>query len=405
MSSPSVVVIGAGHAAIQLAASLRQGRYDGAITLINDEGGLPYQRPPLSKAFLGGHLDETALALRPANFYAAQAITVVENDSVTAIDRAERMVQLASGTMLPFSHLVLATGAANRPLPAPGATLPGVVGLRNLREAKALKALLPDLRRGVVVGAGFIGLEFAAVAAARGIAVTVIEAAPRPLMRGVSEFMSGHLAATHRGWGSTLLTDTGVRAIHGTDRAEAVETTDGQMIPADLVLVAIGVVPNTSLATAAGLKVGNGIVVDAVLATDDPAISALGDCAAFPMAGQPGLIRLESVQNASDQARCLADRLLGKPAPYAKLPWFWSDQGAHTLLIAGLSGGHDHIALRGDPASGAFSVFCFRGDDLIAVESLNRAPDHMAARRFLAGTQAITPEQAADPAFNLRTAG
>ena len=174
-------------------------------------------------------------------------------------------------------------------------------------------------------------------------------------------------------------------------------------MPADLVLVAIGVVPNTGLAAAAGLEVGNGIVVDSLLATADPAISAMGDCAAFPMEGQ-GRIRLESVQNASDQARCLADRLLGKPAAYAKLPWFWSDQGALKLQIAGLSGGHDRTILRGDPASGAFSVFCYQGERLLAVESLNRAPDHMAARRFLAGAAAVTPEQAADPMFDLRTA-
>ena len=403
MSAPDIVVVGAGHAAIQLAASLRQGRYEGGITLINDEAGLPYQRPPLSKAYLGGHMDDAALALRPASFYSAQNVGLIEHDAAVLIDRARRSVRLASGATVPYGHLVLATGAANRPLPVPGAALAGVVGLRNLAETKALKALLPGLRRVVVIGAGFIGLEFAAVAAERGIAVTVIEAAPRPLMRGVSAVMSDHLARAHRGWGTTLLTNTGVKAIHGAHRAEAVETADGRLIPTDLVLVAIGVIPHTGLAAAAGLRTSNGIVVDALLATEDPAISALGDCAAFPLEGH-GLIRLESVQNASDQARALADRLLGKPAPYARLPWFWSDQGALKLQLAGLSGGHDHIVLRGDPASGAFSVFCFRGDTLLAVESLNRAPDHMAARRILAGTPAVTHAQAADPAFDLRTA-
>ncbi len=403
MSAPDIVVVGAGHAAIQLAASLRQGRYEGGITLINDEAGLPYQRPPLSKAYLGGHMDDAALALRPASFYSAQNVGLIEHDAAVLIDRARRSVRLASGATVPYGHLVLATGAANRPLPVPGAALAGVVGLRNLAETKALKALLPGLRRVVVIGAGFIGLEFAAVAAERGIVVTVIEAAPRPLMRGVSAVMSDHLARAHRGWGTTLLTNTGVKAIHGAHRAEAVETADGRLIPTDLVLVAIGVIPHTGLAAAAGLRTSNGIVVDALLATEDPAISALGDCAAFPLEGH-GLIRLESVQNASDQARALADRLLGKPAPYARLPWFWSDQGALKLQIAGLSGGHDHIVLRGDPASGAFSVFCFRGDTLLAVESLNRAPDHMAARRILAGTPAVTHAQAADPAFDLRTA-
>ncbi len=402
MSAPDVVVVGAGHAAIQLAASLRQGRYEGSITVINDEAGLPYQRPPLSKAYLGGHMDDAALALRPTSFYAAQNVGLIEHDAAVSIDRARHSITLASGAIIPYGHLVLATGAANRTLPVPGAALSGVVGLRSLAETKALKALLPGLKRVVVIGAGFIGLEFAAVAAERGIAVTVIEAAPRPLMRGVSAVMSDHLARAHRGWGTTLLTSTGVKAIHGTGRAEAVETADGQIIATDLVLVAIGVISNTGLAAAAGLKTSNGIEVDALLRTEDPAISAVGDCAAFPLAGS-GLIRLESVQNASDQARALADRLLGKPAPYAKLPWFWSDQAALKLQIAGLSGGHDHTVLRGDPAAGAFSVFCFKGETLLAVESLNRASDHMAARRFLAGTPGITRAQAADPSFDLRS--
>ena len=206
MSAPDIVVVGAGHAAIQLAASLRQGRYEGGITLINDEAGLPYQRPPLSKAYLGGHMDEAALALRPAGFYAAQNVGLIEHDAAVAIDRGRRRVMLASGASVPYGHLVLATGAANRKLPVPGAGLAGVVGLRSIAETRALKALLPGLRRVVVIGAGFIGLEFAAVAAERGIAVTVIEAAARPLMRGVSAVMSDHLARTHRSWGTTLLT-------------------------------------------------------------------------------------------------------------------------------------------------------------------------------------------------------
>ncbi len=398
----AIVVVGAGHAAIQLAASLRQGGYDGEITLIEAEAGLPYQRPPLSKAYLSGQMEEKALALRPESFYAAQRVRLIEADPVVGIDRAGQVVRLGSGARVPYGHLVLATGAANRALPVPGAELPGVAGLRTLADTKALKAVLPDLRRVVVIGAGFIGLEFAAVAAERGISVTVIEAAPRPLMRGVSAVMSDHLAAVHRGWGTRLLTGTGVRAVVGDGRAEGVETSEGEVIAADLVLVAIGVVPNTRLALEAGLEVGNGIVVDGLLSTGDPLISAIGDCASFPMGGQ--MVRLESVQNASDQARSLADRLLGKPVPYARLPWFWSDQASLKLQIAGLSGGHDQAVLRGDPASGAFSVFCFRGERLLAVESLNRAAEHMMARRILAGEPRLTAGQAADPGFDLRSA-
>jgi len=404
MSTERVVVIGAGHAGIQLAALLRQGGFAGPITLIADEPGLPYQRPPLSKAYLAGEMTEAALALRPAAFFASQNVTLIEGDGVTAIARECHEVVLASGARYGYDHLVLATGAANRALPVQGAHLDGVVGLRSLAEAQALKARLDSLKQVVVIGAGFIGLEFAAIAAERGIAVTVIEQAPRPLMRGVTAEMSTYLTGAHIGWGTKLLTDTGVRSILGTTRAEAVETSTGEIIPADLVLVAIGVVPNTALAAAAGLAVGNGITVDAFLRTADPAISAIGDCANFPLAALDTSIRLESVQNAVDQARCVADRIRGKAAPYAKLPWFWSDQGPLKLQIAGLSTGTDQTVIRGEPSSGAFSVFCFRAGHLIAVESLNRAADHMLARKLLAGTPALTPTQAADPDFDLRTA-
>ena len=406
----AVVVAGAGHAAVQLAAVLRQGGFEGAITLIGDEAGLPYQRPPLSKAYLEGHMDEPALALRQENFFASQRVTLATGAAVIAIDRAAHEVTLATGARHGYDHLVLATGAANRALPVPGATLPGVVGLRTLADARAMRARLGGLKRVVVIGAGFIGLEFAAVAAARGIHVTIVEQAPRPLMRGVSAPMAAHIAASHGAWGSRLLTDTGVRAIHGTTHASAVETGTGEIILADLVLVAIGVIPNTGLAAAAGLAVGNGVEVDTMLSTSDPAISAIGDCAAFPIAaqfaaGHSGPIRLESVQNAADQARCVADRLRGKPAPYARLPWFWSDQGTLKLQIAGLSGGHDQTVLRGDPASGGFSVFCFQAGRVLAVESLNAQGDHMLARKLLAAASALTPQQAGDPGFDLRKAG
>ncbi len=400
-----VVVVGAGHAAVQLAASLRQGGFPGAITLVSAEEGLPYQRPPLSKAYLAGEMDEAGLLLRPARFYAEQRIGLVAGDPVAAIDRAGSAVVLGSGRRIGYGHLVLATGAANRRLAVPGADLPGVVGLRTLAEAAALKAMLPQVRRAVVIGAGFIGLEFAAVAAARGIAVTVIEAAARPMMRGVSAAMAAHVAAVHRGWGTRLLTGTGVRAILGRGRAEAVETAAGEAIPAELVLVAIGVVPETRLAAEAGLATGNGVQVDARLLTADPDISAIGDCACVPLAGAAAPVRLESVQNAADQARAVADRLLGRGAGYAKLPWFWSDQGSLKLQMAGLSAGHDLAVTRGDPAAGAFSVFCFRQRRLLAVETLNRPAEHMLARKLLSSGAAVSPEMAADAGFDLRLAG
>lgn len=402
---PGVVVVGAGHAAVQLAASLRQGGYAEPIALVSDEAGLPYQRPPLSKLYLAGKMTEAALALRPESFYAAQKIDLHLGDAATAIDRAARRLTLRSGRRLDYDHLVLSTGAANRVLPIPGASLPGVFMLRTKAEAEALRAAMATARAVVVIGAGFIGMEFSAVACERGLAVTVVELAPRPLMRGITETMSAHITAVHRGWGARFLTNTGVARIAGTAHVEGVETSTGEVVPADLVLIAAGVVPNTALAAAAGLAIQNGILVDATLATADPAISAMGDCARFPSPFADAPVLLESVQNAADQARGIADRLLGRPAPYGKVPWFWSDQGNLKLQTAGLATGHDRTVLRGDPASGSFSVFCYRGDRLLAIESLNRPGDHMAARRLLAGPAAITPIQAADEGFDLRAAG
>jgi len=399
-----VVVVGAGHAAVQLAASLRQGGYDEPITLLSDEAGLPYQRPPLSKLYLAGKMNEAALALRPESFYASQKIGLHMGDPVTQIDRAARRVTLRSGDRLAYEHLVIATGAENRRLPIPGAGLPGVFMLRTKVEADALRAAMETARSVAVIGAGFIGMEFSAVACERGLLVTVIELAARPLMRGITEFMSAHITRAHRGWGARLLTDTGTVRVIGTGRAEGVETSTGEMVPADLVLIAAGVLPNTGLAAAAGLPVQNGILVDATLATADPAISAMGDCARFPSPFAEAPVLLESVQNAADQARCIADRLLGGLAAYDKVPWFWSDQASLKLQIAGLGVGHDRAVLRGDPASGSFSIFCYRGDRLLAVESMNRPGDHMIARRLLAGPAAVSPAEAADESFDLRAA-
>ncbi len=380
MRHADVLIAGGGQAAVQLAASLRQGRFAGSIMIINDEPGLPCQRPPLSKAYLLGQIDEAALPLRPESFFAAQSIELLASTRVTAIDRAAQRVALSSGESIGYGHLALATGARNREIPG----MAGALGLRTLADARVLRDALGTARSVAIIGAGFIGLEFAAVAAARGLAVTVIEAAPRALLRGVSAPMAEALVARHRAWGSRLLFGS------------AAET-----VMADLVLVAIGVIPNTELAEAAGLACANGIVVDATLLTADPAISAMGDCASFPTGS--GRVRLESVQNAADHARCIAERLLGRPAPYAKVPWFWSDQGALKLQIAGLATGHDQTVIRGDADSDALSVFCFAGDRLLAVESLNRPAEHMAARALLARPHGLTPAQAADPGIDLRS--
>jgi 3-phenylpropionate/trans-cinnamate dioxygenase ferredoxin reductase component len=403
MSDPVVAIVGAGQGGFQVASSLRQEGFAGRVLLFGDEPVLPYQRPPLSKSYLAGECGLDDVWLRPEAFYEKQAIDLVGGETVKAIDRRGRRLHLASGRAIAFDHLVLATGARNRPLPVPGAELDGVLGLRSLADADALRHRLGEGRAAVVIGAGFIGLEFAAVAIAAGLAVHIVELTQRPMGRVVSAPVSDFFTETHRRWGAEISLGTGITRILGDNgRVEGVETSDGRRLAADLVLVCVGVVPNVELAGAAGLAVDNGIVVDAQLATGEPAISAIGDCANFPTRFAVERARLESVQNAVDQARSVATRIAGKPAPYDKVPWFWSDQRDVKLQIAGLTSGHDRAVLRGDPASGSFSVFCFRDGHLIGVESVNRPADHIAARRILAGEPRLSPEMAADPDFDLR---
>ena len=401
-----IVIVGAGQAGFQAAASLREAGFSGSLTLVGEEAALPYQRPPLSKAYLAGKTDARGLLLRQESFFAEHRIDHRSGTRVTAIDRAERSLLLSDGDRLAYDHLILATGTRNRALPVQGADLAGVRQLRSLDDADALRSAIADSHRIVVVGAGFIGLEFAAVCAARGLSVTVIEAAERVMARAVSPETSEAFRTSHEEAGVTFLFGAGVTTLEGeAGRVAAVRTADGQSLPADLVLVGIGVVPNQELAAEAGLTVRDGIEVDAFLATSDPAISAIGDCVRFPSrfaAGMPGgdRVRIESVQNAVDQGRCLAARLTGRPAAYDAVPWFWSDQGPRKLQIAGLAAPGDASVPR--RAGAGFSVFRFRDDALSAVESVDRPADHMAARRLLTSAKRLTPEQAADPNFDLK---
>jgi 3-phenylpropionate/trans-cinnamate dioxygenase ferredoxin reductase subunit len=403
MPDPVVAIVGAGQAGFQVAASLRQEGFAGRIVLIGDEPVLPYQRPPLSKSYLAGQSGVDELWLRPAEFYDKQRIDLVYDDAVTAIDRGRRCLRLATGPEIPWDHLVLATGARFRPLPVPGAELDGVLPLRTLVDTDLLRQRLDEAREIVVVGAGFIGLEFAAVAIGGGARVHILEITHHPMGRVVSAQTSRFFTEAHTRWGAEISLGIGAARILGANgRVSGVETTDGQILPADLVLVCVGVIPNTELAREAGLAVDNGIVVDEYLASSDPAISAIGDCAYFPTPFAPSRVRLESVQNAVDQGRCVAARLAGRSETYEKVPWFWSDQGDLKLQIAGITAGHDLAVVRGDPADRNFSVFCFRGGRLIGVESVNRTPDHVVARRLLAGEPGLSPEQAADGNYDLR---
>ncbi len=403
MPEPAVVIVGTGQAGFQVAASLRQEGFAGRIAMIGDEPVPPYQRPPLSKSYLAGESGLDELWLRPETFYAQHRIDLLAGETVTAIDRAGHRVRLASGGELVWDHLVLATGARFRPLAVPGAELDGVLPLRTLADADILRERLDRAREVVVVGAGFIGLEFASAAIARGAAVHIVEVTQQPMGRVVSATISKFFTDAHRRWGAQISLGSGVTRILGTGgRVTGIETTDGRHLPADLVLICIGVIPNAELARDAELAVDNGIVVDQHLATADPAILAIGDCANFPTPFAVGRVRLESVQNAVDQGRCVAAYIRGKPAAYDKVPWFWSDQGDLKLQIAGITAGHDNTIVRGNPDGGHFSVFCYRAGRLIGVELVNQTADHVVARRLLTGDPNLTPNQAADESYDLR---
>ncbi len=401
--SAGIVVVGTGQAAFQLASSLREEGWDAPITLVGDEPGLPYNRPPLSKAFLKGERGSVDLALRPEAFYAGRKVALRLGVRALSIDRAARRLALSDGTALGYAHLVLATGTRNRRLAVPGVGLPGVASLRTEADAAALWEHVRAARRAVVVGAGFIGLEFAAVAAAMGCAVHVVEAGPRAMGRAVTPDTAATFVRWHESQGTRFSFGTGIAEILGDASVRAVRCTDGAELAAELVLVGIGVQANDSLAAEAGLAVDNGIVVDAQLGTADPAISAIGDCAAYPSRHAEGaVVRLESVQNAVDHARSLAAHLAGRSRPYDAVPWFWSDQGPLKLQIAGLTAGSDaHVTLGGGESC---AVACFRGGRLAGVESVNRPADHMAARKLLRAEAALTPAMAAAAGFSLREA-
>lgn len=402
MVQAGVVIVGSGQGGFQVAASLREQGHAGPVTLVGEEPGLPYQRPPLSKGFLLGKTTAQQLELRPAAFYAERDIELLAGERVVAIDRAARIVRLASGATRAYGHLVLATGARPRMPRIPGADLTGVQALRTAADARRLLRRLGTASRLVVVGAGFIGLEVAGVACELGLQVDVLEFGQRAMLRSVSAPVAAFLTDALAKRGVRFHFSTAAEAFEGQQgQVRAVLTNRGDPLAADLVVVGAGVEPDDLLAREAGLQVEGGVVVDANLLTSDPAISAIGDCARFPATycGQP--VRLESVQNAVDQARCVAARLAGKAAPYDKVPWFWSDQGANRLQIAGVAEAGDQAVLRGAVADGKFSVLRLRGGRLTAVESINGAADHMAARKLLAARVMLTPRQAADTGVKL----
>ena len=404
--APHIVIVGAGQAAVQTAEALRSGGFEGAITLLGDEPHGPYHRPPLSKAWLAGEIEVAQLVMRAPEMLARKGITLRTGVRVQAIDRAACTVALSDGSTLAYTGLVLATGATPRRLPLAGAQAPNVLALRSRDEASAMAAQLARCAdQGlpvVVIGGGFIGLEVAATSRKKGLAVTVLEAAPRLLSRVLAPMLSDWYAALHRRHGVQLVLGAQIAAIEtGSDGlACAVRLQDGQVHAAGLVVLGVGVAANDGLAHAAGLACERGIVVDACGRTADPRIVAAGDCTARRLA-DGSLLRLESVQNATEQGKSAAAALLGRDRPFTATPWFWSDQYDRKLQMAGLSSGANHWVLRGSLDEGPFSVYHFRDGRLLAVDSVNAPKDHLQARKLLEAGASPRPEQVSDPDFDL----
>jgi 3-phenylpropionate/trans-cinnamate dioxygenase ferredoxin reductase subunit len=403
-SDAATVIVGAGTAGFHVAAGLRELRYEGRVVLIGDEPEGPYHRPPLSKAYLLGASEDDRIAMRPAPHYTDRRIELITSRRAVAIDRRRSTLSLDDGTDIAYTDLVLAVGARNRPLPIEGADLDGVFFLRTLGEARALRTRLAHAKHAVVIGAGFIGLEFAAGARKRGVEVTVIDVADRPMARAIAAETAAVFTREHGRAGTRFRFNSQVaRLIGAAGRVTGVEMLDGEVIGAELVLVGIGVIPNTELAATADLEVNNGIVVDEQLQTADPHISAVGDCAAHPNPFTGCVTRIESVQNAADQGRCVAARIAGRPSQFAAVPWFWSDQGDLKLQIAGVALASERDVVRGDPQGTSCAVFRFGGGRLLAVDTINRPGEHMVARRLIGKRVALTPDQAADEKFDLRS--
>ena len=400
MSTSRIVVVGAGQAGASLVARLRAGGHAGPITMLGEEADIPYERPPLSKGYLLGARDRTRLYLRASGFYAERDIEVLTGTKVTGIDTAARTVT-TSGHTLAYDELVLTTGAHARRLPAAiGGALSNVFVMRNLADVDAMAPAFVDGARLLIVGAGFIGLEAAASARKAGMQVTVIEAEDRILKRALGPEMAAEIRALHASHGVEILERARLQVIEGDDRGRAVRVRleGGAEIPVDVVLVGIGVVPATELAAAAGLALDNGIAVDGHGRTSDPHVWSAGDCASFPWRGRR--IRLESVQNAVEQAETVADNILGAGKTYDPVPWFWSDQFDMKLQIAGLSGGATLVVRR--QAGAALSFWSFDGDRFLAVDAINDGRSYMIGRRVLQKGGTLDPERVGDATVDLK---
>lgn len=395
------VIAGGGQAAAQAAQSLRGAGFDGRISLVADEPVLPYQRPPLSKRYLAGDVEAERLLLKSEEFYTSNDIDVMTATRVTTIDAGAKRMTLSNGHEIEFAQLLLATGSEPRRLPIPGAELDGVHYLRRLADVDAIRAEFEPGRKLLIVGAGYIGLEVAAVAVKAGLEVTVLEAASHVMARSVSTLISDFYANYHRRAGANLKLESTLIALHGSDRVHSAETATGERLECDLVIAGIGVTPRADLAEQASITIDNGIAVDSGCRTSAPDVYAAGDCASYPhpWLGRP--VRLESVQAAIEQGKVVAATVMGQNQSFTAIPWFWSDQYDLKLQLAGLAGEHDDTVLRGNRDDGQFSVFYLQRGRTIAVAAVNDPRSFILARNRLAEKPEWPREAIADPDTDL----
>jgi 3-phenylpropionate/trans-cinnamate dioxygenase ferredoxin reductase component len=402
-----IVIVGAGQAADQAVHTLRRKGFTGKLAVVGDEPWLPYQRPPLSKKYLAGALDRDRLVLRPQHFYTEHTVETHLGHRVQEISREARRIRLEDGSVLPYDALLLATGSRPRPLTVPGADLPGIHTLRTISDVERIRADFAAGRRLVIIGGGYIGLEVAATARELGLDVTVLEMADRVMNRVTCEEVSSFYETEHARHGVRIITNSKVQALVGdsrTGRVKAVLTDDGAEHPADVVIVGVGVTAADDLAVASGLECANGIVVNEYCQTSDPAIYAAGDCANHPNLHYARRLRLESVDNAFEQAANAAQNLLGSPTVHDKVPWFWSDQYDLKMIIVGLCQGHDTVIVRGSAALRSFSACYLRDGELIAIDSVNSPKDQMAARKLIAARARPNLDKLSNPAIPLKDA-
>lgn len=400
--SERIVIVGAGHAAGQAIATLKQKKFDGEIVIVGDEPYIPYQRPPLSKKFLSGEMPAERLNFKPESFYADDNIEMRLNTRITSIDRRGNVVLTESGEAIRYDKLIIAVGSRIREIPVPGTDLDGVHYLRTIDDVDGIRADVEAAKRAVIVGAGYIGLEVAAVLRERGLDVTVVEMADRVMSRVVSAEISDFYQIEHASNGVKLRLSTGVTAIRGDTRVAEVETDDGDLIRADVVVIGAGILPNYELAEEAGLETNDGVVVDDHCRTSDPDIYAIGDCTSHPSEVYGRSLRLESVHNALEQAKTAAANICGDDLAYSQVPWFWSDQYDLKLQIAGLSQGYDDVVIRGNPADRSFACLYLKDGVLIATDAVNAPRDFMQSKALIADQARVDRDALTDSERQLK---